>query len=144
MKKKSLISRLFVFAGAYKYLTILGMIFSNVSSALLLVPILFIWQGLSLVFNMYPNITMTNSLVKYAWLSVGTTILAVLIYFFALACTHLSAFRVARNMRYKSITHLMNLPLGYFNASGSGRIRRIIDGAASATETYLLINCLTL
>ena len=137
MKKKSLISRLFVFAGAYKYLTILGMIFSSVSSALLLVPILFIWQGLSLVFNMYPNITMTNSLVKYAWLSVGTTILAVLIYFFALACTHLSAFRVARNMRYKSITHLMNLPLGYFNASGSGRTRRIIDGAASATETYL-------
>ncbi len=37
-------------------------------------------------------------------------------------------------MRYKSITHLMNLPLGYFNQSGSGRI---IDGAASSTETYL-------
>ena len=31
----------------------------------------------------------------------------------------------------------MNLPLGYFNQLGSGRIRRIIDGAASSTKTYL-------
>ncbi len=71
MKNKYLINRLFVFAGAYKYLTIFGMILSAISSALLLAPILFIWQGLAEVFNMYPNVTMTKGLIKYAWFAVG-------------------------------------------------------------------------
>lgn len=136
-KQKSLLKRLFKFAGGYKYLSILGMILSGISSALLLFPILFIWWGLFEVFSMYPNITMTGEIMRYAWLAVGTAIFAMLIYFLALLCTHLAAFRIARNIRYKSITHLMNLPLGYFNESGSGRIKRIIDGAASSTEDYL-------
>ena len=41
------------------------------------------------------------------------------IYFGALMCTHLAAFRTARNMRFRAAKHLVDLPLGYFNSQTS-------------------------
>ena len=35
------------------------------------------------------------------------------------------------------MSHLMKLPLGYFNETGSGKLRRVISDSATLTETYL-------
>ena len=137
MKKQSLIKRLFAFAGNYKYLTILGVILSAVSAVLGLLPIVFIWLGVGEVFEMYPNFSITPTLKNYSYMAVIFSVISILVYFAALMCTHIAAFRIAKNMRYQTMSHLMKLPLGYFNETGSGKLRRIISDSASLTETYL-------
>ena len=136
-KKKSLLSSLFEFAGKYKYYTVLGMVLSGISSVITLLPIVFIWLGVKEIFEIYPNVTFTESLSMYTYLAIITSILAMLIYFAALMFTHKAAFRIAKNMRLGAISHLMKLPLGFFNQSGSGRLNRVITDSATLTEAYL-------
>ncbi len=136
-KQPSLLSRLFNFAGAYKNLTILGMILSGVSSITTLLPVIMIWHGVKGIFAIYPNITLTDSISKYAWLAVSFAIGSMLIYAIALMCTHIAAYRIAKNIRKTAINHIMSLPLGFFSNTGSGKLRRIINDSAGATETYL-------
>ena len=40
-------------------------------------------------------------------------------------------------MRKEAISHLMSLPLGYFDLHASGELRRTIDGSAGDTENLL-------
>ena len=51
--------------------------------------------------------------------------------------THTAAFRVAANMRKACLAHVAKVPLGYFDANASGRLRRIIDGCAGQTEDVI-------
>ena len=57
------------------------------------------------------------------------------VYFAALMCTHLAAFRTASNIRKQGMAHLMRTPLGFFDSNASGLLRNRLDGAASETET---------
>ena len=78
-----------------------------------------------------------GTLVNWGWMAVASSLLSMLIYFGALMCTHLSAFRTARNMKTAALHHLAELPIGYLRGTGSGKLRRIIDDGAGQTETYL-------
>ena len=71
------------------------------------------------------------------WYALATVLLSAAIYFAGLMCTHLAAFRVATNIRKAAVTHLIDLPLGYFNANLTGRLRKQIDDNAALTETLL-------
>ena len=55
-------------------------------------------------------------------------------------CTHLAAFRTAANIRKQGMAHVMQAPLGYFDANASGLIRSRLDAAAADTETLLAHN----
>ena len=55
-------------------------------------------------------------------------------------CTHLAAFRTAANIRKQGVAHVMNAPLGWFDANASGLIRGRLDAAAADTETLLAHN----
>ena len=50
---------------------------------------------------------------------------------------HLSAFRVATNLRLAVSEHLAVLPLGFTETFGSGKLRKIIHESTGAAETYL-------
>ena len=52
-------------------------------------------------------------------------------------CSHLSAFKIAGNMRKTMMSHIAKLPLGFIGEMGSGKIRRIVNESSAATETYL-------
>ncbi len=136
-KPKPLLQRLFVFAGKYKHITNLGMILSGVSAVMTILPIIFIFLGVREIIELYPNIILTDSIVRYAWLSAGSAIGAMVVYMAALMCTHLAAYRIATNMRKTALKHVMTLPLGFFTGTGSGKLRRLISDSAGATETYL-------
>ncbi len=136
-KKQPLLKRLYVFAGNYKHLTNIGMFLSGLSAIITLFPIIFIWKGVSEILTMYPNVTLTDNLLSNAWLAVGTAICAIAVYLAALMCTHVAAYRIAKNMRKATLRHIMTLPLGFFNSKGSGKLRRIISDSAGATEAYL-------
>ena len=43
-------------------------------------------------------------------------------------------------MRFSMMDHIMKLPLGYIEAEGTGKIRKIVTDCSSATETFLAHN----
>ncbi len=64
-------------------------------------------------------------------------VISIVVYIAALMCSHLSAFRVAANIRKELMRHITALPLGVTEKYGSGNLRRIVNTSSAATETYL-------
>lgn len=135
MKKEG--KSLLEFAGGYKYLTYIGCFLSVISSLLLLMPFIYIFKIAYEILMALPDIKNVTDLTKYGVYAVVFAVLGILIYSCSLICTHLAAFRTARNMRSEALHHMVKLPLGYFNVNGTGKIRRIIDESAGETETFL-------
>lgn len=136
-KKQSSLSQLLAYAGKYKRLTVLGCILSGVAAVLTLAPFICIWFVVRQIFAALPNITGAQELTYYGWLAVWFALGSLVIYFAALMCTHLAAFRTARNMHIKAVEHLVSLPLGFFSVNQSGRLRKLIDDNANMTEGLL-------
>ncbi len=96
----------------------------------------YIWKILRDVLNSAPNYAQAVNIPRYGWMAVLFAVLSYLIYIAALMCSHLSAFRVATNLRLAASEHLAVLPLGFTETFGSGKLRKIIH-ESGATETYL-------
>lgn len=139
-KEKSDLAQLLDFAGNYKALTYLGCALAAVAQLLGFVPYICIWLVARDLVAVAPNWSQAANIAQYAWVAVAFAVLGILVYFCALMCTHLSAFRCATNIRKTTSDHLMTLPLGYFDTHATGELRRIIDGCASNTETMLAHN----
>ena len=126
MKKQSDLSRLMGYAGTYRYLTYASWGLSALSALMALVPFVYIWKILRDVLNAAPDYAQAVNIPHYGWMAVLFAVLAYLIYIAALMCSHLSAFRVATN-----------LPLGFTETFGSGKLRKIIHESTGAAETFL-------
>lgn len=137
MKKDSNLKKLFDYAGNYKYLTIASWILSALSALIALVPFVYIWKVMKEVLDVSPNFQEAQNLSHNSWMAVLFSIIAILVYVLALLCSHLSAFRVQANIRIKAMHHVVKLPMGFMDSMGSGKVRKTIFEASSATETYL-------
>ncbi len=137
MKKQSNLSRLMKYAGGHKYLTYASWLLSAVSALVALVPFWYIWKILRDVLAVAPNYAEATALPHYGVMAVIYAVLSFLIYICALLCSHLSAFRVATNLRLEAVEHIAKLPLGFTDGFGSGQLRKIISDSTGATETYL-------
>ena len=137
MKKQSDLSRLMGYAGNYRYFTYASWVLSAVSALVALVPFVYIWKILRDVLNAAPDYAQAVNIPHYGWMAVLFAVLAYLIYIPALMCSHLSAFRVATNLRLEVSEHLATLPLGFTETFGSGKLRKIIHESTGAAETYL-------
>ncbi|MGE4549115.1 MAG: ABC transporter ATP-binding protein [Intestinibacillus sp.] len=122
------------YAGGHKALTVTGCALSGVAAVLSLLPYICIWLVARGIFTKSPQGASPS---YYGWLAVLFSVVSILIYFAALMLTHLSAFRTARNMRQTALDYIVTLPLGFFTASQTGRLRKIIDDNAGLTETLL-------
>ncbi len=137
MKKQSNLSRLFTYAGRHKYLTIASWILSALSALTALLPFLYIWKILQEVLAVAPHFHQAQGLVHNGWMAVLFAGLSLLVYIAALMCSHLSAFRIASNIRKTAMYHLVRVPLGVMEQIGSGKVRKIVNESSAATETYL-------
>lgn len=131
------LSSLLGYAGKYKYFTILSLLFSAISAIFLLVPFIYIFKIIDEMIKVYPYISSANHIVEYSWIAFIGAVIGILIYVAALLCSHIAAFRIASNMRKEAMHHVFRLPMGYLETTGSGKVRKIIDEAAGATETFL-------
>ncbi len=137
LKKKSDLSRLMDYAGSYRYFTYASWVLAAASALLALVPFLYIWRILRDVLDVAPNYGEAVHIPHYGWMAVLFAIVSYLVYICALLCSHISAFRVATNLRLETAEHLAKLPLGFTEAFGSGKLRKIIQESTGAAETYL-------
>lgn len=135
--KQSPVSRVFQFAGNYKYLMMASWVLAFISAFVSLVPFYFIWKLIKEVLSVAPNYNEAQNLAAYGWSAVGFAVLGMLIYVCSLLCSHLSAFRVQANIRSQLMHHIIKLPLGFMDDDGSGKIRKIVIESSAATETYI-------
>ena len=138
-KKNAELSRMFEFAGNRHWLTIAGCILSGLSTVLSMIPFVCIWFVIRDILQamIQGDISLASESGHYAWLAVAFSLLSILLYFLALCCSHLAAFRTATNMKKEAMHHIVTLPLGYFSQNASGRLRKIIDDNAGLTEGFL-------
>ncbi|MCR4567877.1 MAG: ABC transporter ATP-binding protein/permease [Pseudobutyrivibrio sp.] len=139
-KKQSDLSQLLSYAGSYKVLTFLGLGLSGLAMVLGMLPYLCIWLVARDLIAVAPDWTKATDVSKYGWWAFVFAVAGILVYFAALMCTHLAAFRTATNIRKKGMEHLMKAPLGFFDSNASGLLRNRLDGGASETETLLAHN----
>jgi len=137
VKKQSDLSQLMGYAENYRYFTYASWVLSAVSALVALVPFVYIWKILRDVLNAAPDYAQAVNIPHYGWMAVLFAVLAYLIYIAALMCSHLSAFRVATNLRLEVSEHLATLPLGFTETFGSGKLRKIIHESTGAAETFL-------
>ena len=137
MKKPSDLSRLMGYAGGHRVFTYASWLLSALSALVALVPFLYIWMILRDVLQAAPDYAQAVNIPHYGWMAVLFAALSYLIYVCALLCSHLSAFRVATNLRLAVTEQLAKLPLGFTERYGSGRLRKVVQESTGAAETYL-------
>lgn len=136
-QNKNKFIRLLNYSGNYKYLTIVGMFLSALSAICLLVPFVYIWDVVNALLVVAPDFTKAQNLDVYAINAFTFAVLGIILNFFGLMGTHLSAFKNEKNMKDAAIKHLLKLPLGYFSNHTSGGLRKIIDYSTAKTEIFL-------
>ena len=136
-EKRGNITQLLDFAGNRKILTYIGCALSALSMLVSFAPYLCIWLVARDLLAVAPNWSEASNIGNYGWAALVFAIISIVLYFAALMCTHLAAFRCASNMRKQTTEHLMNTALGYFDTHASGALRRVVDGCASETEGLL-------
>lgn len=139
-KKKSALSRLMDIAGNHKYLSYLSCVLAAVSAWIALIPFYDVFCIIKEILEVRPDFDRAVHITSYGWQAVGFALLSMVFYIAALMCSHKAAFRVQANLRIKMMEHIMKLPLGYVEAEGTGKIRKIVTDSTAATETYLAHN----
>ena len=125
------------YAGRHRVFTYASWVLSAISALMALVPFLYIWMILRDVLNAAPDYSRAVNIPHYGWMAVLFAVLSYLVYVGALLCSHMSAFRVATNLRLAVTEHLAKLPLGFTERYGSGKLRKVIQESTGAAETYL-------
>ena len=96
-----------------------------------------IWRIIHDILEVSPDFSQAENITGYGWSAVLFAVISIIVYIAALMCSHLSAFRVAANIRKELMRHIAALPLGITEKYGSGNLRRIVNTSSAATETYL-------
>lgn len=133
-KKQSDLVALLGYTGSYKGLTFFGLALSAVAMILGMLPYICIWLVARDLIAVAPNWTQASGISR-GWMTFGFSFGGIIVYFAALMCTHLAAFRTASNIRKAGMAHLMKAPLGFFDSNASGLLHNRLDGAAAETET---------
>jgi len=137
LKKRSNLQRLLSYAGNRKTLTYISWVLSAASALISLLPFWYIWKILDEVISVAPDFDKAKNITHYGWLAVLFAVLTIFVYICGLMCSHLSAFRIATNIRIALTKHITTLPLGKIEEFGSGKLRRTISETSGAAEGYL-------
>ena len=136
-KQRNPIARLLDFAGGHRKLTVLGCVLSGVNAVLSIAMLVCVWFVLRDLVAVAPNWALATHAAAYGLAALAFALAGLIVYFAALMCTHLAAFRTVTNMRKAALAHLARVPLGYFGTHSTGELRRVIEGATGLTEGVL-------
>lgn len=117
-----------------KILLPVALILSGVSAILNVMPYVFAWLAARQAFTGGLESTMVKQYALYALLS---ALLGLLVYFLALTCSHLAAFRVEVGLQKVGLRKILSMPLGFFDQQTGGKMRKIVNDGAASTHTFL-------
>ena len=112
MKKNKNLQRLMGYAGRFRYLTYSSWVLSALSALLALALFWYLWKIMQEVLQTAHHFEQATHLIANGWMAVLFAVAAFAVYVAALMCSHLSAFRVATEIRKQTMAHILRLPLG--------------------------------
>ena len=139
MKQKSnQLSRLLSFCGKSHGLLSLSRVLSGISAVFILAPFLCVYMAARDLIAVFAGSTLdTSDLLKWGIYALIFELVGLAIYFTALLCSHIVAFRTEKNLKMAALTHLAKMPMGYFDLNPSGKLRKIIDENSSQTQSFI-------
>ncbi|BES64650.1 ABC transporter ATP-binding protein [Gottschalkiaceae bacterium SANA] len=135
-KRKSLLNRFAPYMGKKKVLLPFALVLSGLSAILNMIPFVLVWYIAREILS-NPAGNQLSSVGTYAWLALASAIAGVVVYFLALMCSHLAAFRVEVGLQKVGMEKITNMPLGFFDQYSSGKLRKIVNDGAGTTHTFL-------
>jgi ATP-binding cassette subfamily B protein len=138
-KRKIGMARLWELALRKKLLVYSSCTLSVLSVAVSFIPFIAIYYIIrEIVFN-FADLSALNGayLMDLGYLAAGGAIVAVLLNFFALMCSHVAAFTTLYDLKMEFVSHIASLPLGFFNANSSGKLRKITDENIEKIEGFI-------
>ncbi|MBR1635905.1 MAG: ABC transporter ATP-binding protein [Lachnospiraceae bacterium] len=139
-KKENILKAALGYAGSYKYLTYLSFVLAAATAVTGLMPFVCLWRIIREVIEAAPDYGNATGIVHNGWMAVWFSLGTMLVYFAALMCSHMAAFRAAGNMKKILLSHIAKLPVGFADEMGSGKLRRIVLETTASTETLLAHN----
>ncbi|MGL6199161.1 MAG: ABC transporter ATP-binding protein [Lachnospiraceae bacterium] len=137
-QKSDGMKRLLEFTGNKRGLLTLARVLSGISAIFILGPYLCVYfVARDLVSIFAGNALDTQSLIKWGLLALVLELVGLALYFAALLCSHVVAFHTEKNLKMAALSHLAQMPMGYFDANPSGKLRKIIDDNSFQTETFI-------
>lgn len=137
-QKSGGIKRLLEFTGNKRGLLTLARVLSGISAIFILGPYLCVYfVARDLVSIFAGNALDTQSLIRWGLLALVLELIGLALYFAALLCSHVVAFHTEKNLKMAALSHLAKMPMGYFDANPSGKLRKIIDDNSFQTETFI-------
>lgn len=124
------------YMGGKGYLIPISIVLSVIGNLVGIMPFVFVWLIIRLLLGDGASAS-ENEIIRYAWLAFGFTILFILFYFTSLMLSHLSAFRLERNLRYSAMRKAVRMPLGFFTKNSTGKMRKVIDDNAGIVHTFV-------
>ena len=129
------LSKLYKHIGSRKPLFPLALILSATSAVAGIIPFLLMWL---IVRDIFVGGDLQNvKIFDYAIGAVMAAVASTLLYFAALICSHLVAFRLEGDLRRAAMKKLLSAPLGFFDKNSTGKLRKIIDDNAAITHTFV-------
>jgi ATP-binding cassette subfamily B protein len=136
-KGRSGMSRLLEISGSKKIHLIFSAVLALASSICALAPYIVIYRVLRLMLSpdfgpsAYPRIW------SLALAGVGFVVARYLIFFAANMLSHVAAFTILYNLRARLAAHLGRLPMGYFNANQTGKIKKVMYEDVEELEHFI-------
>ncbi|MDR1218408.1 MAG: ABC transporter ATP-binding protein/permease [Treponema sp.] len=79
----------------------------------------------------------TASMSRLGWIAFAGAGGAILLYFAALMCSHLAAFKTLYLLKLDFTRHIAALPLGFHTENASGKLRKIVDENIEKLEGFI-------
>ncbi len=137
MQNKSNLKTLLDYAGKFRFFTIGAIVLAALSAVLALLPFVYIWKIVGETLSVMPDFQNAQNIEDYGFTAVKIATSAMMVYFGALACSHIGAFRTVANIREKCVEKVLRMPLGFIENTGSGKIRKIITDSSAAMENFM-------
>jgi ATP-binding cassette subfamily B protein len=138
-KTKTGVLRLLELAATKKPLVITSAAASALAAVASFIPHVSIYFVVKEVMEVYPDFSNLDiqRIGSLGWLAFGGILLNILLYFFALMCSHLAAFSTLYELKVNFASHLARVPLGFHVLVGSGKLRKVMDENIEKIEGFI-------
>ncbi|MDR2634037.1 MAG: ABC transporter ATP-binding protein/permease [Treponema sp.] len=132
-------SRLFELAGTHKGLIVLSGVLAVLSSAASFVPYLAVYVLIRELIGVFPDFARLDAarVMSCGVLALIGVFATVLLYFAALALSHIAAYGTVYELKINFVAHISRLPLGFHIGTGSGGLRKIMDENIESVESFV-------
>ena len=132
------IKRILSFAGRYRGLLTFARCLSGISALFIIGPFICVYFAARELIAVFLGDQLNGqALLNWGLFALGLELVGVALYFLALLSSHIVAFHIQKNLQMAALKHLAHMPIGYFNAHPSGKLRKIIDENSFQTETFI-------